>query len=96
MSVSFAEQQAIKLRRIEREERRQQKIHDRETKLAHEAGMTWLQWKIRQRDLEKLADFKDAIEIAKRDPELRAALLRELGCNCINQKALPAPDVEKL
>ena len=92
MSTSFAKQQAIKLRRIERQERRQQKIMDRETKLAHSEGLTWMQWKVRQHDLEKLADLKETIEIAKRDPELRAALLRELGCYCItNQKALPAP-----
>jgi hypothetical protein len=93
MSTSFAQRQAIKLRQIEREERRQREVRDREIKLANAAGMTWLQWKIQQDNLEKLADFKDAIEIAKHNPELRAALLRELGCCCItNQKVLPAPE----
>lgn len=92
MSISFAKQQAIKLRNIEREERRRKKVQDRETKLAHAAGMTWGQWKVHQHELGRLEDFKEAIEIAKRDPELRAALLRELGCSCVaERKALPAP-----
>jgi hypothetical protein len=92
MSISFAKRQAIKLRGIEREERRQRKIYDRETKLARAAGMTWAQWKRRQRHLEKVAVVKDAIETAKRDPELRAALLRALGCSYVTtKKALPAP-----
>jgi hypothetical protein len=94
MSTSFAQQEAIRLRRIERQERQRKKEMDREIKLANAAGMTWLQWRVRQDDLRKLEDFKEAIEIAERDPELRAALLRELGCSCIttNQKALPAPE----
>jgi hypothetical protein len=91
MSVSFAQQQAIKLRRIEREEQRREKEKAREIKLVNAAGMTWLQWQIHQDNLRKLADFKDAIKIAKNDPELRAALLRELGCHCMtDQKALPS------
>lgn len=62
-------------------------------KLAHAAGMTWGQWKQQEMHLENVAVVKDVIEIAKRDPELRAALLRELGCACItNQKAIPAPE----
>jgi hypothetical protein len=94
MSTSFADQQAIKMRRIERQERQRKKEMDREIKTANAAGMTWLQWRVRQDDLRKLEDFKEAIEIAKRNPELRAALLRELGCSCIttNQKSLPAPE----
>jgi hypothetical protein len=46
------------------------------------------------RQLKKVATVREAIEAAKRDPELRAALLRELGCTCIidGQKALPAPE----
>ena len=91
MSASFAQQEAIKLRRIERQERQRQKEHDRETKLAHAAGMTLMQWWIQRDNLRKVEVVKDAIESAKRDPELRAALLRELGCSCITQKALPAP-----
>jgi hypothetical protein len=91
MSVSFAKQQAIKQRWIERQERQREKEKAREIKLANAAGMTWMQWKIHQDNLRKLADFKDAIEIAKNDPKLRAALLRELGCDCMtDQKALPA------
>ena len=92
MSKSFAEQQAIKLRRFERQEQQRKKEMDHETKLAHAAGMTWMQWKVWQSDLARVEDLKDAIEIAKRDHELRAALLRELGCDCINQKALPTPE----
>jgi hypothetical protein len=93
MSVSRAEQQAIKMRRAERQEQQREKEMAREMKLAHAAGMTWMQWKVRQDDLKRLADFKETIEIAKRDPELRVALLRELGCHCIaDQKALPVPE----
>jgi hypothetical protein len=81
------------MRRIEREKRRREEIEKRETKLAGQAGMTLMQWWIRRDNLKKVEEFKEAIEIAKRDPELRAALLRELGCSCIDgQKSLPAPE----
>jgi hypothetical protein len=93
LSTSFAKQQAIKLRRIERQERQRKMEMEREMKRARAAGMTWMQWKVRQDDLVRVEDLKEAIEIARHDPELRAALLRELGCQCVtNPKALPAPD----
>ena len=82
------------MRRIEREKRRREEIEKRQTKLAHAAGLTLMQWWIRRDNLKKLEEFKETIELVKRDPELRAALLRELGCTCIDGlKALPAPSV---
>jgi hypothetical protein len=93
MSVSRAQQQAIEMRRIERERRRREEIEKRQTKAAHAMGLTLMQWWIRRDNLKKVAEFKEAIAIVKHDPELRAALLRELGCSCIDgQKALPAPE----
>jgi hypothetical protein len=44
MSVSRAEQQAIKARRAERQEQQREKEMAREMKLAHAAGMTLMQW----------------------------------------------------
>jgi hypothetical protein len=48
MSISRAQQQAIEMRRIEREKRRREEIEKRETKAAHAAGMTLMQWWIRR------------------------------------------------
>ena len=51
-----------------------------------------MQWWVHRDNLKKVETVKEAIEAAKRDPELRAALLRELGCSCIttDQKVLPS------
>ncbi len=87
---------AIRLRNLDRSERRRQKQEDREKKLAYAAGLTWFQWKQRQLAEDRREDdveaVKAAIEIAKRNPDLRAAILRELGVEpASGSKALPAP-----
>jgi hypothetical protein len=64
MSTSRAEQQAIKMRRLEQQERQREKEMARETRAAHAAGMTLMQWWIHQDNLKSVETVKEAIEAA--------------------------------
>jgi hypothetical protein len=93
MGTSFAKQQAIKMRRLERQEQQSKKEMDREIKLANAAGMTWLQWKQQQpappdtpvqpRNYDREAQMRRAIKKAEkqvdaaRSPKWRALPFEE-------------------